>query len=153
MRVAMVLGVLRREDSREPTQILHNLNEALLAQGELGFTTGCCIRLEQDGQFLLANAGHIAPYIDGQEITTPPALPLGIAPGQQYEEVIGNLEAYQKLVLISDGVLEARSTTGELLGFDRLAALTRKSAREIADAAKNFGQEDDITVVLLNLAS
>ena len=33
MRVAMILGVLRREDSLEPAQILHNLNEALLTRG------------------------------------------------------------------------------------------------------------------------
>ena len=47
------------------------------------------------------------------------------------------------------GVVEARSSTGELLGFERLAQLTLKSAREIADTAKAFGQQDDITVLTL----
>jgi hypothetical protein len=46
-------------------------------------------------------------------------------------------------------VVEARSATGELLGFDRLAQLTLKPACEIADTAKAFGQEDDITVLTL----
>jgi len=55
----------------------------------------------------------------------------------------------QRLVLMSDGVVEARSTSGQLLGFDRLAALTRKPAHEIADTARRFGQEDDITVLTL----
>jgi serine phosphatase RsbU (regulator of sigma subunit) len=59
------------------------------------------------------------------------------------------LQAGQKIVLISDGVVEARSASGELLGFDRLAPLTIKSAREIADSAKAFGQQDDITALTL----
>jgi hypothetical protein len=149
MRVAMILGVLRREDSWAPTQVLHNLNEALLTRGEPGFTTACCVCIEQHGRFTLANAGHIAPYIDGCEITTPPALPLGLVPDQHYPTVAGNLSANQHIVLLSDGVVEARSTTGELLGFERLVQLTLKSAREIADTAKDFGQQDDITVLTL----
>jgi hypothetical protein len=44
-------------------------------------------------------------------------------------------------------VVEARSKTGELYGFDRLAPLTLKPAQEIAATARAFGQEDDITVV------
>jgi hypothetical protein len=149
MRVAMILGVLRREDSWQPAQILHNLNEALLTRGEPGFTTACCVHIERSGRFTLANAGQIAPYIDGREIATPPALPLGLVPDQHYTTVSGNLSVNQRIVLLSDGVVEARSGTGELLGFERLARLTLKSAREIADTAKNFGQDDDITVLTL----
>jgi len=149
MRVAMILGVLRREDSWEPSAVLHNLNEALLTRGEAGFTTACCVQIGPNGSYRLANAGHIAPYIDGAEVATPPALPLGVAPDQQYATVCGALAVNQKLVLLSDGVVEARSATGKLLGFDRMAALTLKSAREIADTAQAFGQEDDITVLTL----
>jgi hypothetical protein len=149
MRVAMILGVLRREDSYEPVAILHNLNEALLTQGESGFTTACCVQIEPDGHYTVANAGHISPYIDGHEVATPPSLPLGLAPDQQYAPVTGSLAADQKIVLLSDGVVEARSSAGELLGFERLAQLTLKSAREIADTAKAFGQQDDITVLTL----
>jgi len=107
------------------------------------------VQIEPGGRYTLANAGHIAPYIDGREVQTPPALPLGVAPDQLYATVTGDLAANQKLVLLSDGVVEARSATGELFGFDRLAQLTLKPAREIADTAKDFGQEDDITVLTL----
>ena len=51
------------------------------------------------------------------------------------------------LVLMSDGVVEARSAKGELYGFDRLAQLTLMTAQDIADVARNFGQEDDISVL------
>ncbi len=83
------------------------------------------------------------------EIATPPSLPLGVKAQQQYTPVFGKLAEGQKIVLLSDGVVEARSSSGELLGFNRLPTLTVKSAREIADTAKSFGQEDDITVVTL----
>jgi hypothetical protein len=149
MRVALILGVLRREDSWQPAQILDNLNDALQTPGEPGFTTACCVHIQPGGSYTLANAGHISPYIDGKEVVTSPALPLGLATDQPYTAISGNLAANQRLVLLSDGVVEARSSTGELLGFDRLATLTLKPAKEIADIAKGFGQNDDITVLTL----
>ena len=104
------------------------------------------------GAFTLANAGHINPYQSGRELSTPPALPLGLMPDQYFELVSGCLAPDETLVLLSDGVPEARSSTGELYGFDRLAQLTLLSAPEIASAAQAFGQEDDITVLTLSLA-
>jgi serine phosphatase RsbU (regulator of sigma subunit) len=149
MRVSMILGVLRREPSRDPATMLYGLNEALLTQGEMGFTTACAVRLEPSGQYTIANAGHISPYILGVETSTPPALPLGLAGGQTYESVTGTLAPGQRLVLLSDGIPEAKSAKGELYGFDRLPALTLQPASHIAATAQNFGQDDDITVVTL----
>jgi hypothetical protein len=151
MRVAMILGVLRRETSHDPSAILAALNNALIVEGQLGFTTACCIRLSLNGDFLLANAGHIAPYLSGREVETAPALPLGLVPDQHYELVSGKLEAGDRLVVLSDGVPEARALDGELYGFDRLTDLTLLPAVEIAAAAQGFGQEDDITVLTLAL--
>ncbi len=152
MRVAMILGVLHREDSFDPAVILSGLNNALIAQGQLGFSTACCIRISLSGDFAFANAGHIAPYLAGRELETVPALPLGLVPDQAYRLVRGKLPPGERVVLVSDGVPEARSRAGELFGFDRLPDLTLQSAREIAEAAQRFGQEDDITVLTLALA-
>jgi serine phosphatase RsbU (regulator of sigma subunit) len=152
MRVAMILGVLHREDSFDPAVILSALNNALIAQGQLGFSTACCIRISLSGDFAFANAGHIAPYLAGRELETVPALPLGLVPDQAYRLVRGKLPPGERVVLVSDGVPEARSRAGELFGFDRLPDLTLQSAREIAEAAQRFGQEDDITVLTLALA-
>jgi GAF domain-containing protein len=153
MRVAMILGALRRETSHDPAQILHALNETLLTHSQLGFTTAVCVRISIDGHFTLANAGHVNPYQSGIEIETPPALPLGLMPDQHFELITGHLAPGQTLVLLSDGVPEARSTSGELYGFHRLPQLTLQSAKQIAAAAQQFGQEDDITVLSLSLAS
>jgi Stage II sporulation protein E (SpoIIE) len=149
MRVSMILGVLRREDSWEPGVVLRNLNEALENSGQEGFTTACCVRIDADGLGVLANAGHIAPYLDACEVATAPALPLGLVAGLEYKQVEIALRAGERLVLMSDGVVEARVADGALLGFERVAAMTRKSAAEIADAAQAFGQDDDITVLTL----
>jgi hypothetical protein len=153
MRVAMILGVLRRETSYDPAEILFSLNNALVAEGQLGFATACCIRIARSGTFALANAGHIAPYISGREIETIPALPLGLIQGQSYDLAEGTLEARERLILLSDGVPEARTHSGELFGFERTSAASRLSADEIARTAQRFGQEDDITVLSLALAS
>jgi GAF domain-containing protein len=152
MRVAMILGVLRRETSYDPSEILSSLNNALIAQGQLGFTTACCIRISPSGDYTLANAGHIGPYLSGQELETPPALPLGLIPDQTYELVQGSLAPEERLVLLSDGVPEARANGGELYGFERLSSLTLMAAQDIAEAAQRFGQEDDITVLTLAFA-
>ena len=85
-------------------------------------------------------------------MTSHSALPLGIVPDQIYQPVKGVLRQQDRIVLLSDGVPEARSHSNELFGFDRLLDLTRLSAEEIAGAAKDFGQEDDITVLTLKLA-
>ena len=153
MRVAMILGVLRSETSLEPGDILAGLNNALIVQGQLGFTTACCIRISLSGEYTLANAGHISPYLSGREVMTPAALPLGLVPHQTYELIHGKLALGERLVFLSDGVPEARSANGELYGFDKLASLTLMPARDIAEAAQQFGQEDDITVLTLAFAS
>jgi hypothetical protein len=149
MRVAMILGALRRETSHDPGEILFGLNNALIAQGQLGFTTACCIRISLSGEYTLANAGHIAPYLSGRELDTPSALPLGLIRDQTYELTQGHLRSGERLVLLSDGVPEARSHAGELYGFERLSSLTLMAAQDIAEAAQVFGQEDDITVLTL----
>jgi hypothetical protein len=151
MRVAMILGAIRRETSHDPADILAGLNNVLIAQGQLGFTTACCIRISLQGEFAVANAGHISPYVAGHEVLSPPALPLGIAADQSYQLIRGMLKSGERIVLLSDGVPEARSSSGELYGFERLNRLTELAANEIAETARSFGQEDDITVLTLAL--
>ncbi len=98
---------------------------------------------------LLANAGHLSPYLDGRELEVPGALPLGILAGQQYESYEFTVAAESRLVFYSDGVVEAQNAKGELLGFERSRAMSVKDAAEIVREAAAFGQSDDITVVAI----
>jgi hypothetical protein len=86
-----------------------------------------------------------------REASIPGALPLGLFPRVTYEETTLTLEVGDHLALYTDGLLEARSASGELYSFDRLKALfaTRPTAKEATQAAVAFGQDDDITVLIL----
>jgi hypothetical protein len=143
--VAAVLGGLAIEKERRPAQLLGDLNKAVTGRTGGGFITACCARFFPDGRVTIANAGHISPYLDGREVELENGLPLGITAQTAYGE--SEVRATGAVTFLSDGVVEARNANGELLGFDRMAALTTKPAAEIADAAQSWSQEDDITVL------
>ena len=127
-----------------PAAVLATINQALLGRTGGGFVTACCARFDPDGRVTIANAGHLPPYCDGQEVATEGGLPLGIAAEVVYEEAI---LSGQRFTFTSDGLVEAENAQRELFGFERAREISMKSAREIAEAAKAWGQNDDITVV------
>ncbi len=145
MNVSLLMGALRSTDERSPAKILEALNGVLT--GTESFTTCQAVWLGSDGEMIIANAGHLPPYLNGQEINLPGALPLGVMPQVRYEEERFFLQPGDRILLLSDGVVEARKSSGELFGFDRVRYLSTQSAFYLADAAKAFGQEDDITVL------
>jgi phosphoserine phosphatase RsbU/P len=99
------------------------------------------------GHALVANAGHLSPYCNGIEVDVPAGLPLGITEEGSYEQVQFDFDEGARLVFLSDGVVEARSKSGELFGFDRTRNVSVRPVQEIAREAQRFGQEDDITVI------
>ena len=108
----------------------------------------CAIaRISPDGGVALASAGHPSPFLAGREWTVPPGLPLGVTADASYDEAVGQLTPGEALVLVSDGVVEAENAQRDLFGFERTREISTKSAREIAESAKAWGQTDDITVV------
>lgn len=151
--VSLTVGLLQKivESTREPRRILRELNVALAGHTAGRFATCCCALLSRDGRLRVANAGHLSPYCDGKELEVPGGLPLGIEASVVYEERNFELNAGERLVFLSDGVVEARSKTGELYGFDRTQAISTQAADLIAMAAQQFGQEDDITVLGIEL--
>jgi sigma-B regulation protein RsbU (phosphoserine phosphatase) len=145
MNVSMLMGALRRTPDRSPAKILESLNRVL--SGSDSFTTCQAAWFGANGELVLANAGHLPPYLNSQEIDLPGALPLGVLPEMKYEEVRLYLHPGDRILLMSDGVVEARRPSGEIFGFDRVHNLSSQSAFYVAEAAKDFGQEDDITVL------
>jgi hypothetical protein len=145
MNVSMLMGALRRTPERSPAKILESLNRVLT--GSESFTTCQAAWFGANGELVIANAGHLPPYLNSQEIALPGGLPLGVLPEVSYEEVRLYLHPGDRILLLSDGVVEARRPSGELFGFERVHNLSNQSAFYVAEAAKNFGQEDDITVL------
>jgi sigma-B regulation protein RsbU (phosphoserine phosphatase) len=147
MTVSLLIGSLRSlvETTGSPAEILAGLNRRLAGRGS-GFTTCLAMRLSPAGTLTVANAGHLAPYRNGQELIITPALPLGLDPSGIFSEDTFSLEHGDRITLLTDGVPEA-TRHRELFGFERTASLSSSAANVIAEAALSFGQSDDITVI------
>jgi hypothetical protein len=164
MSSSTLVGALRNELSHDPATILDHLNRVLLgavaSPGKLpgldsapAFATCLCARIYPDGSLTIANAGHLSPYRDGRELQLEPNLPLGVIADARYEQTSFQLEKGDRLVFLSDGVVEATNAQGELFGFERTQQVANEPARYIAQTAKHFGQTDDITVVSVYFSS
>lgn len=116
-----------------------------------------------------ANAGGIQPlvrYADGRvEWLDAGGLPLGIGMGitPVYPEVQRELNKGDAVILMSDGVVEAKNLAGDLFGFERLeqtiatappadaAELLAHLQFELFRFMENAEPQDDITIVVVQL--
>ncbi|MBP8252453.1 MAG: GAF domain-containing protein, partial [Herpetosiphon sp.] len=118
----------------------------------------------------LANAGQLDPILvrangEFQYLTTSGAhFPLGIDPETAYETATFQLGAGDRVVFYTDGVVEAKSASGEMWGFERFEQLVKTYAHqlnpqelmrlvmyEINIFTDNYAQHDDITLVILHI--
>jgi len=152
MTVSLLVGTMRTlaHYTQSPGEILTAMNYRMLSRSAGGFTTCLVVRVDPDGTLTVANAGHLAPYVNGHELHLKNGLPLGLEAKTTYAESTFTLGASEQLTLLTDGVVEARDRSGQLYGFQRTEAIATGSAEAIAQAARDFGQEDDITVLTLS---
>ena len=150
MLVALILGAIRTtiDQTTDPAQILATLNHQL-AEREHASATCEILRISASGTVTLSHAGHLPPYLNGSEVQMEGALPLGMISGVEFPSQSLQLQPGDELTLMSDGVVEAQDSRGELFGFDKVHEMMHKraTAEEIAVAAQRFGQVDDITVL------
>jgi hypothetical protein len=153
MTVSLIVGTLRTlvDYTQNPAEILQGMNRRLWGRVQDGFATCAVLRLQPDGSATIAHAGHLAPFRDGDELPLRGSLPLGLSMETVYEELSFRLQEGQTLTLYTDGIVEARNHSGELYGFERVQRLAQQkcSAEQIVEAACIFGQQDDITVLLV----
>ena len=125
-----------------------------------GFVTGVLGRLDlTTGTLSLVNAGHVAPYLSRGGRVAPvelrAGLPLGLFTDAAYEELTLDLEPGDRLVFVTDGMLERRAAV-----IDLVAAITatralhpREATRRLADAvlaATGPVLSDDATLLVLD---
>ena len=153
--------------TRRPSQVLAELNEALLRQGlDYRFCTVlyASVRPRPDGcEVVLATGGHPLPLViragGAVEQAGEPGTLLGIVREPHISEARVELGAGDALVLYTDGVIEA-SPADDALAPERLEALLRncdgRDAGAIAEAveAKALAVQDgrlrdDVAVVVL----
>ncbi len=153
MAVSLIVGAVRAlaEDHPSPADLMTLLNRRLCGRLQGGFATCVIMQLNVNSFCRVASAGHPSPYLNDRELDLPGALPLGISPDVLYEESLVTLRTGDHFSLYTDGLLEARNNSGELYSFARLERLfaTHPSAAQATQAAVNFGQDDDITVLTL----
>ncbi len=150
MLVALIVGAIRTEVQHgvAPEMILQGVNDQMSERKGVSAT---CVMLsiDPDGTVTLANAGHLAPYLNGKEMEMEGALPLGVIGGMDFPVMKFQMQPGDSLVMMSDGIAEAQNAAGALFGFERVHELMSRqiSAAELATEAQNFGQEDDILVL------
>jgi serine phosphatase RsbU (regulator of sigma subunit) len=135
------------------------------------FATGVLARLDlQTGEFRWVNAGHPAPLIirNGALVPLPDcrsSLPFGLQSGPAHECRV-DLHAGDRVLLYTDGIVEARSPSGEFFGEARLADFVvraeeagdpppetlRRLMRNVLDHQAGALQ-DDASIVLLEWRS
>ena len=166
MLMAIALTSIRQfaKMGYSPADILKNANDQFAEENpKLMFVTAfVCIYDSEKGVLTYANAGHNPPYIikdkpellDGSQ-----GIPLGLFPGEEYENVEIAVEQEDSLFLYTDGVNEAVNSSGEFYGTDRLekvlretAALEKKHYIEAVEASVSeftgeAEQSDDITML------
>jgi len=150
MLVALLVGAIRStvDWSDNPEVVLKALNQRLCGRSDAQATC-LALRIGADGAVTLANAGHLPPYLNGAPVAMEGALPLGMVSGTVFSRLHFKLAEGDRLLVLSDGIAEAKDADGHLFGFERVEQLlqTRPSAAELATAAQRFGQNDDISVI------
>ena len=151
MQVSVLVGAIRTVAAYEqdPDVVLAHLNDRMFSRSHGGFATALAAKISPDGRVIIANAGHLPPYLDGVAVDLPGALPLGVLRGARYELVQFDLHPASLLTFYSDGVVEAQNSKGQLFGFERAKAISMYPAAVIVQDARTFGQSDDITVITI----
>jgi serine phosphatase RsbU (regulator of sigma subunit) len=139
-------------------------NAALVENAVAGsiddFVTGLIGRLDlRIGRLELVNAGHVAPYLfrDGVAKTLDlwADLPFGLFAGTTYHSTLLTLEPGDRIVLLTDGMLERNAADLDLSSAiqETRALHPREAGRTLADTvlrATGHALKDDATIMFLD---
>jgi len=153
---------------RMPDEMFVRFNQLMLEHlRRVKMMTCFAGHIDKNGVMTCSNAGQAFPLLireDGSvEFIRLIGYPLGVARRKTYKAEKISLPARCRLVMFSDGVVEAMNDHGEQFGYDRLEALVKNlglsCSREeffagIYGAVKEFSGQvpwgDDVTVALLD---
>jgi len=135
-------------------------DEAMRVHARDAFVTGLLGRVDlRSGVFELINSGHVLPLlIRGASITSvqlPADLPFGLNAGREYRRTELQLEPGDRLVIVTDGMLERRAAAlplTALLGQTRTLH-PREATRHLADTVLGVAGPqlaDDATILMLD---
>ncbi len=151
----------------DPDRLLTALNQIFHTRSLRGMfvTFQYLIADTASGEVTVASAGHL-PCIrvrasDGKAEAMPQAdgIPLGVVPEYHFEQKQFHLSEGDFLVMISDGVIDAKNNNGEVYDFKRLLEvltnppasaeeLLKRVSDDIHKYSNGSSQHDDLTIVV-----
>ena len=171
--MTLIIGHLRadKKNCRWPSRLVSNINDQLVRLGELCKTPITCSMIYglvdlPTGMLLYVNAGHPHPIIyhrgeDKTRLLQTTTMLLGVQSGV-LPESCHQFRQQDRLVLYTDGIMEARNSREELFGVDRLCQTIRNNNMdlpehladqiftEIDDFLGSSSPEDDQTLVVID---
>jgi sigma-B regulation protein RsbU (phosphoserine phosphatase) len=154
--------------SRTPARLLRRVNEEMVKLGDDGMfaTLVYCIYDLESRTLVFTNAGHCVPLLRRGDRVFPlhaeraHIAPIGVMPELEVGEARVQLHSGDMLVLISDGIHEARDVRGNEYGLKRLSRRIRTARGGVDDVVKailhdvdahvaNAPQQDDMTIVAM----
>ena len=146
---------------RTPEKVMKRLNH-MLANAPMGiFLTAIYLIVDiTDGTVLITNAGHPPVLLltkrRVQFISDPAGPPLGVTE-DKYSSHSFTMKKGDRILLVTDGVFEAKNKIGERIGFQRFSGFVRKHMKEgslidtiteyVQSFSKGSPQADDLTIV------
>jgi serine phosphatase RsbU (regulator of sigma subunit) len=146
-----------------PGEFLFRSNELLCRQVPPGMFVTCLLAVldPANGEIRYANAGHCLPsQQSGANVCELRAtgMPLGLLPGMPYEEKCSFLAPGDRLILVSDGLIEAHDADQQIFGTKRLLETLAhqpagvESIPFLLETLEQFTppgweREDDLTIV------
>ena len=172
---AMVMATTRSllrsaaENFESPGQVLARANDLLYPDIPAKMFVTCLYLIlnSATGHIRFANAGHNLPYLrtkDGVVEARATGMPLGLMQGMEYEENEVTLAPGQRLLLSSDGLVEAHNPNRKIFGFPRVKEIMAEEHNNsglieiLLDELEKFTgddyeQEDDITLLTIEHSS
>jgi serine phosphatase RsbU (regulator of sigma subunit) len=157
--------------ARTPARLLRRVNQEISQLGDDGMfaTLVYCIYDLENRSLVFTNAGHCVPLLrrgdrvfplQAERAHTPP---LGVTPELEAGEARVQLHSGDMLIMVSDGILEARDARGNDYGLSRLSRRIRTARGNVSDIVKSIladidshsgdqGQQgDDMTIVAMSI--
>ena len=131
------------------------LNQFLFTRNVDKYATMVLLKLFPDGSVEYMNCGHIQPLlIQGSETKWLPEsnLIVGLIPGAAYSSARITLQPGERILLATDGLVEAENNDGDPFGDGRLSEIAlHQDLNEILDTVSKFQAnneaQDDCTMV------